>query len=166
MYRRSDLRRDERVTVRALRWQRETTRYSSSRWKPSTKHKTQETNEAACNVKPSLFYKSLCYPLDALRQKLSTRVPHPDGLPFQMDQLWQFARTRKPHTVQCCVRTLLNGWPCVVLPHCTWQTILAASFGGGGDSDCGVHCWTHCTRLRGALELALSAHLAERMLFE
>ena len=42
--------------------------------KPSSKHTTQETCEVECVVKQSSLSKKSLYPLDALRQKLSTRL--------------------------------------------------------------------------------------------
>ena len=145
---------NERVTVRILWWQRETKRYSSSRYKPSSKYNTRDKRGGMQREAVSLPQK-FPYPFDALRPNLSTRlsVLHPDGTPFQVYQFVKFARTKKPRTVECSVRTLFNRWLCAARLHLAND--LGCINGCGGASDCDVHYWSHCTSSRGALELAL-----------
>ena len=125
------------MTVRTLRWQRETAGYSSRRHKPSSKHKTRD-ERGGMQRKPSLLSKGLSTRLMRCDRKLSTRhrVLHPESIPFQTEEIGEFAKTKKPHTLLCCVRTLLNRGPSAARLHLA--NVPGCTFGCVGDSDCGV----------------------------
>ena len=63
-------------------------------------------------------------------------------------------------TVQSFVRTLFNGWTGGARLHLA--SGLGCNFGCVGDSDCGLHCWIHCTRLRRCSRLSGETCLSRR----
>ena len=64
-----------------------------------------------------------------------------------------FSQHAKPHSLQCAMRTWLNGWPATARLHTDLQRCV---FGCGGVDD-PSHYLRDCSRFRGAMELALGS---------